>query len=60
MLEIFAERGLIGEIKLIGYLLHILARKPKQIFCLEYHILVNPFRRTASGALLYYKRQMFG
>ena len=60
MLEIFAERRLIGEIKQIGDLLHILARKTQKAFRLHDNKIVDPAGCRPPRDLLDKKRQIFG
>ena len=59
MLEVFSESALVGEVKVVGNLLHVLAGIAEHIFRFEDYIVVDPFGGGASGHLFDDVREVF-
>ena len=59
VLEVFAEARLICEIKLVSYLLNILAGEPQEVLCLKHNKFIYPLSRAPAGGFLDYKRKVF-
>ena len=59
VLEILAEKRLVGEIEAIGYLLHIHCGIFQEIFCLHDYRLVNPLGGGAPADALYQGGEIF-
>ena len=59
MLEIFAERRLIGEVERVSDLLDILTRKTQQIFRFHQHEIVDPPGGRLAGDFLDEQRKIF-
>ena len=60
VLEVFAEGGLVGEVELVGYLLHVFAGESKEVFCFGDDELVNPLCGGAACLLFDYVGEVFG
>jgi len=59
VLEVFAERALVGEIEFVGHLLYVFAREAEEVLCFEDDHVVDPLACAAACGFFDYERKVF-